>query len=1031
VSSTVPQAWIGSLCSRERSRGSRLWRLCPKQPPSRELRIGRGGGNAPRLSVRHYNRSMGAPLPVDKPLTIAAAICGAAGLGIGIATGSAPLMVFAGNALGNVFANLGTDACKAASDHYKLIAAGPGAPAQNHDLALLAAKAISAVVEEAMRDFDRDRAGFGFLQSAAALKPAIYEQVLALPEFREVGTDKLVQFLGLPEGGITVQAASDSIWYALIVAALRQSNPRGDLSALNEMSTHGISFAAQRLWERFPSQYNGELRNDPKYGGRAWVAFQSTMMKRSVEAAEATRAELKSHRQEWRTFADRVNAVLDSILAGEFTARLAADDPVVVELRQTRNLVGSIYARLDLLEDKMDGSFAKLESAIASSSVKRWLLAEDSILVDSSESYFCTSGFEDIQSELFQPRNYGWTKVLHGMKGIGKSLLAFRLQAEYVRRGGFSCVLRLGTDDERTADFRTLSELVGLDVSAGQSRLAAVVQRVAQRIPSGNRWLCVLDDVPDVTWLRDNLIFPANLDLIITTNWSEWSGWNQLPMLVFTPEDSLAFLMQQLGREWAEGEEADAVRVATELDNHPMALSLFAACTVFQGMTVGQLAAQFTGGAAEVVFDEQDARTGKVPATLWNKAFTLAEQGGATDLLARLSLCDGASVPLDLVAPDKPSGGSGSSDTVDAEVGTLRVARQLHRLSLLRFQPTNTTAQRSPSLVSIHRLVQQAFQAQRPRDVDRVKWAMVERMTKVFTYEWEDPPSYARAMGNWPHAQRLLESMKVGTRPPHELLTKFFELLGTAHTFEYFDKRFTQSLRYSDWQQAIGGDTWPMAKERVEYLHSRASVLMHLRKFTEAIDYARRVRAAVLLDSDLNEAEKRHKCAGFKGCEGCVHRFAGTSTDALRCYEDAAKEMLGVADLDHLDMEQIRRIVPNIPEVSGWARWRTVGGALTNLAIELKASGQIDRALRLISLACECYSTDSTTKDHVWRGLAFYHAWDIARAGREPAETCARLREEAAAILSNRVPRFTCMGDVDSIRGELGLNTPSTSASLP
>jgi hypothetical protein len=294
---------------------------------------------------------MGAPLPVDKSLTIAAAICGAAGLGIGIATGSAPLMIFAGTTLGNVFANLATDACKAASDHYKLIAAGPGAPAQNHDLALLAAKAIAAVVEESMKDFERDRAGFGFLQSAAAIKPDVYKKVLALPEFRDVGTDQLVQFLGLPEGGITAQAANDSIWYALLVEALKQSNPRGDLAALAGPSTQGVSFAAHRLWERFPAQFNGELRDDPKYGGRAWVAFQSTMMKRSVEAAEATRAELKSHRQEWRTFADRVNAVLNGILAGEVIVRLAADDPVVIELRQTRNLVGSIYARLELLTD--------------------------------------------------------------------------------------------------------------------------------------------------------------------------------------------------------------------------------------------------------------------------------------------------------------------------------------------------------------------------------------------------------------------------------------------------------------------------------------------------------------------------------------------------------------------------------------------------------------------------------------------------------------------------------------------------------
>lgn len=296
---------------------------------------------------------MAKQLLVDKPLTLAAALCGAAGLGLGVATGSAPLMVFAGSALGGVFSNLATDACKAASDHFKLVMAGPGAPAQNHDLALLAGKSIAAIVEDARNSWKGSPGGHGFLKAAARLTPEQFKDSLSHPQFASISTQQLIEFLGLPEGGLGEQAATESIWYKLLVHTLKVANPNRDLVALHGTDTRGLVFAARRLWERFPAQFNGELRNDPKYGGRAWVAFQSRMLRRVVEITDTMQEDWKRHQAEWQLFVDRVQKTLSQISEGPVVATLDSGDKIAIEIHQTRNLAGSLYSRIKGVEDSV------------------------------------------------------------------------------------------------------------------------------------------------------------------------------------------------------------------------------------------------------------------------------------------------------------------------------------------------------------------------------------------------------------------------------------------------------------------------------------------------------------------------------------------------------------------------------------------------------------------------------------------------------------------------------------------------------
>lgn len=187
--------------------------------------------------------------------------------------------ILAAGAAGNLF----HDAIKGTRDWYAEWTIGPEGAARNFDITALAARAIRGIAEKAATDFTGHAHGRTMARTIADLTVEHWEAALRSPGFESLGDEQLLQLTGMPNGGIDAHSATGSVWADLIKAALLAAGPDAKIDTLTEEQIKGLVFVAVRLWERFPAQFNGELRNDPKHGGRALVAVTLLLANRTRE----------------------------------------------------------------------------------------------------------------------------------------------------------------------------------------------------------------------------------------------------------------------------------------------------------------------------------------------------------------------------------------------------------------------------------------------------------------------------------------------------------------------------------------------------------------------------------------------------------------------------------------------------------------------------------------------------------------------------------------------------------------------------
>lgn len=234
----------------------------------------------PRNQHAYNDTGMDNSQTVSRDLVYSALLAGA---GLAAAAAGGPLWgivgLLAGGAAGNEF----HEAIKGARDWYAEWTSGPDGVARNFDITALAARAILGIASKAAEDFKGDRHGRGMARAIADLGTEHWESALRSPGFETLGDKQLVQLTGLHHGGINDQTATRSVWAELIKAALLAANAKASVITLTPKQVDGLSFTARRLWERFAVQFNGELRSDPKNGGRALVAVQLLLANRSRE----------------------------------------------------------------------------------------------------------------------------------------------------------------------------------------------------------------------------------------------------------------------------------------------------------------------------------------------------------------------------------------------------------------------------------------------------------------------------------------------------------------------------------------------------------------------------------------------------------------------------------------------------------------------------------------------------------------------------------------------------------------------------
>ncbi len=157
---------------------------------------------------------------------------------------------------------------------------------------------------------------------------------------------------------------------------------------------------------------------------------------------------------------------------------------------------------------------------------------------------------------------------LRGIGGVGKTQLA----TEYAYRFGPSYDLvwyiHAGTGTAARSDLAELAYQLGLPFSNDLGKTARSVRDALSRGIPYRRWLLVFDAAESPDEIRP-LLPSGSGHVLITTRSELWRSFSRLMEInVYTPDESIQFLRSratQLSRQ-------DALRVADELDNLPLAL---------------------------------------------------------------------------------------------------------------------------------------------------------------------------------------------------------------------------------------------------------------------------------------------------------------------------------------------------------------------------------------------------------------------------------------------------------------------------
>jgi tetratricopeptide (TPR) repeat protein len=345
--------------------------------------------------------------------------------------------------------------------------------------------------------------------------------------------------------------------------------------------------------------------------------------------------------------------------------------------------------------------------------------------------------FEQLQ-ELFQPRDLqaGVHQVaIHGLGGVGKTSIA----AEYARRHKDDYAgVWWAPAESRTVLLGSLAEFAALldPRLAGDKDTEQSVKVGFEKLSeSPEPWLLIYDNVrapEDIS----GLVPHAGARLLITTRWTEWSGYaEELPLDVMDEATAVDFLLKQTGRPDRDG----SARLALALGYLPLALRQAGAYVKLTGMSFDRYAQR----CGELI---ARAPWGTVRQPSVRGTFTMAierataECAATESLLAFISVLAPERIPLDLV-----------DDTVLGEDERSEAVMALSAVSLVG----HDTFADGTAAIFIHRLVRDAMiwhleQAQR---LPTTLAAAVVRLAAAFPNDgYMEPKSGPRCRQLLPHA---------------------------------------------------------------------------------------------------------------------------------------------------------------------------------------------------------------------------------------------------------------------------------------
>jgi len=744
--------------------------------------------------------------------------------------------------------------------------------------------------------------------------------------------------------------------------------------------------AARKVIDHFDGDIVEVLKDDAAHGGKAYAAVSLRYMSSISQDID----ELKGNAQ-------KVSDALDQVR----TALLQLEDlpkqlRYVVEKSEVR-IIEAVQGAEGRLAAQSKEGFAANQQALDNiqSLLTDRKVAPKSWFGQLSGRFAESDVYRKASAALNSKKNGPFTLVLHGPHGTGKSQIAAQLQRDYADKGVFTCIVRTARDESRTKDLEKIAQSTGIDVTKLGQSVSTALHALSCVLPDGERWLVVLDDVTEEQRADVGDLSLDNLDVVVTTNIASWPGTVSLNVDVLRHDEVYDFA-QAITRVELSSAESQALKDLHELfGGLQIALSIALKTAAMEKLSLRDFHDEIKADSRRFLKGASDNETGRELATLYDRAFMIAESKGAAATMAKLALCYGADVPIQLL------GDEGTSR--DAVRSQLRI---LVDLSLVVYNTGGWS-------VKVHKLVQNALQERWSDHVRLASAQLVRRASELFVYDWNLPRTYSEALTYWPHVRSLLEYVKGHVSDIEDFKTPLMKLVEMASTYEYFDARFKEKLLYIEWWQELGAEDVDEPSRRRAFYHARASAHMHLEEmepgcghYEKAVSDAERA----VKESESTSAIDPLEYSGYLGCLGCVHRLCNRVDVALETFERAICHLAQIDDCASLNMDTISSAIAGLARREDWDPWRAFGNLCTNRAVLLHGLGRLSEAGVLIRLACECHDSASNTEDHIWKGMTHYYAFCIGTDLQWPVKELIQHAHVAQHVLGGQVPTMSCIG---------------------
>lgn len=344
--------------------------------------------------------------------------------------------------------------------------------------------------------------------------------------------------------------------------------------------------------------------------------------------------------------------------------------------------------------------------------------------------------------------------ALHGLRGVGKTVLAAAYAEKHARNYRATWWIRAETEPTMRAD------LVGLGVRLSwlpadvqeEAGLKLVMDRLRQE---GDAILLIYDNAVNAKAFEKCAPLGGTGHVIVTSNAPDWRGFaTPVEIEVWPPQIGANFLIERTGR--AE-ERSAALALSDALGGLPLAHEQAAAYCERLGVSLATYASRFDAAPGKFLDDERGATKQYYNGLTVSKTFLLAidaaasQHPAAEQLIVYVALLAPEPIPLDLFLEghaefSEPFASSIQHEELDEALGALRAFALIDREAI--------RDERDPSIViecvRLHRLTRQIAASR------RTEVALEEnRRELIYALSVVYPANVFNDPKTWPLARRL------------------------------------------------------------------------------------------------------------------------------------------------------------------------------------------------------------------------------------------------------------------------------------